>query len=118
METPEIKTSQEEQLRQQIDTLHHLVVSILILLVVISGTFTIYLLRQWQSARKDLASIKPNTTISIAAYNNGEAAKMDAFISRLVDYGKTHADFRPILLKYSLIQTTGAAPAAPAPPKK
>src|ERR1041385_4842061 len=115
METPEIKTSQEDQLRQQLDTLHHLVVSILILLVVISSTFTIYLLRQWQSARKDLASIKPGATTSIAAYNSGEASKMDAFISRLVDYGKAHPDFRPILIKYSLIQTTGSAPVAPAP---
>src|SRR5215831_4529499 len=111
MDTPQIKTASEvEDLREQLNALNHLVVSVLILLVVVSGTFTIFLLRQWQSMRKDLASYKPNATLSIAYYNKEEAARMDAFIGRLGEYGKTNTDFKPILLKYGLIEVTGAAP--------
>ena len=45
--------------RRSIDALRHLVVSILILVVVISGTLNIYLLRQWRSTSKDLAGDSP-----------------------------------------------------------
>jgi len=119
MDNPETKISSEvDDLRQQVNTLNHLVVSVLILLVVVSGTLTIYLLRQWQSTRKDLAGYKPKASVSIAYYNKEEAARMDGFINRLGEYGKTHADFKPILIKYGLVQATGASPAAVAPQKK
>ena len=119
MDNPQIKTSSEvEDLREQLNDLNHLVVSVLILLVVVSGTFTIFLLRQWQSTRKDLAGYKPNATLSIAYYNQEEGARMDAFVSRLGEYGKTNPDFKPILIKYGLIQATGATTTGAGPAKK
>ena len=113
-------------LQAQYDSLRHLVVSILILVIVISGTLNIYLLRQWRSASKDLAGIRPQAAQMIADYQRVSAPLMTDFVKKITDYGRTHPDFAPILAKYGLKPTgpTGAAPATAtsqqpaAPPKK
>ena len=120
MDNPEIMspTASADQLQQRLDSLKHLVVSVLILLIIVSGTLTIFLLRQWQSTRKDLADYKPSAEVAIAHYNKEEAARMDSLISRLTEYGRAHPDFRPVLMKYGIVQATGAAPATAAPQKQ
>ena len=107
------------------DALQHLVVSILILVVVISGTLNIYFLRQWRTVSKDLAAIRPQATKMIADYQKVSGPLMNDFVKKVTDYGRTHPDFAPVLAKYNL-QTaapTGAtaappASAVPAPKKK
>ena len=104
--------------RRSIDALRHLVVSILILVVVISGTLNIYLLRQWRSTSKDLAGIRPQATQMIAEYQKVSGPLMNDFVKKITEYGRTHPDFAPVLAKYGLkpAAPTNAPPAAPAPP--
>ena len=119
MDNPEIKSlgvpeAEVSQLMGQVESLQHLITSLLVLLVIVSGTLSIFLLRQWQMARKDLAAIQPSALQIIADYNKDRGPRMDAFIDKVKDYGRTHPDFVPILVRYGL--GTNAAPAAGATP--
>jgi hypothetical protein len=112
-------------LQDQIGALRHLAVSILILLVVISGTFTIYLLRQWRTVNKELAGFRPQATQLVGEYQRVSAPVMSDFVKKVTEYGRTHPDFMPVLAKYGLKpgSSTGAAPVTatappPAVPKK
>jgi hypothetical protein len=114
----------DHDMQAQIDALRHLVMSILILVVVLSGTFNIYLLRQWRSVSKELAQIRPQAAQIINDYQKS-GPLMDDFLKKITDYGRTHPDFAPILARYRLSPSaaTGAPPAAPvtspiAKPKK
>ena len=112
MDTLENKTPAENEvteLRDQVESLRHLVGSMLILLVVVSGTFNIYLLRQWKTSKTDLAVFKPQAANLIASYQKNEQPAVENFIKKMVEYGQTHADFAPILNKYQI-------KAAPPPP--
>ena len=104
-------------LQAQYDALRHLVVSVLILVTVISGTFNIYLLRQWRTTSKDLAGIRPQAAQMIAEYQK-QSGPMTDFIKKITEYGRTHPDFAPILAKYNLkpAGATGALPATSSSP--
>ena len=95
-------------LRSQLDSLHHTVVSVMLLLIVISGTFWIYLLRQARTAKNDLEyMIKPSwTNVMVQFQRNGPI--IDETVKKLQEFGRTNADFAPVLAKY------GLKPGAPA----
>src|SRR6476646_6925550 len=93
-------------LQAQLDSLRYLLTSVLVLMIVISGTLSIYLLRQWRMTSKDLASIRPAASQVFAEYTKERAPRMDAFLERLKDYGRTHSDFVPILIRYQLVSNT------------
>ncbi|HWX18433.1 MAG TPA: hypothetical protein VN578_00875 [Candidatus Binatia bacterium] len=103
-------------LQEQFDSLHHLVISILVLLIVVSGTLWIYLRRQVNATKAELESIRPQATNIIAQYDKVTGPSMDNFVGRLVEYSRSHPDFVPVLAKYGV--KPGAAAAAPtsAPP--
>jgi hypothetical protein len=112
-------------LQAQFDALRHLVVSLLILVIVVSGTLNIYLLRQWRSVSRDLAAVRPQATQMIAEYQKVTGPLMTDFVKKLTEYGRSHPDFAPVLAKYNLkaATPTNAAPAPapaapPAAPKK
>jgi hypothetical protein len=109
-------------LQAQYDALRHLIVSLMILVVVISGTLNIYLLRQWRSTSKDLTAIRPQATQMIAEFQKVSGPLMQDFVKKIADYGRTHPDFVPVLAKYGLKPSspTNPPPAAPATtaPKK
>ena len=109
--------SNANDLQTQLDGLRQLVVSILILVIVISGTLNIYLLRQWRTASKDLAGIRPQAAQMIAEYQKVSAPLMTDFVKKITEYGRTHPDFAPILAKYGLKPggPPGAVPATPTP---
>jgi hypothetical protein len=92
----------ESDLRAQYDSLRHLVTSILVLVVVISGTLNIYLLRQWRSTSNDLKVIRPQAAHMLAEYQKISGPRMENFVKQLTEYGQTHADFAPILAKYHI----------------
>lgn len=107
-----------DDLQAQFDALRHLVVSILILVIVMSGTLNIYLLRQWRSVSKDLAGVRPQAAQMIADYQKVTGPLMTDFVKKLTEYGRTHPDFAPVLAKYNIkpAGSTGAAPVAPTAP--
>ena len=99
-------------LQGRVDQLRQLIVLVLILVTVVSGTFSLYLLRQWTSSRRELAGIRA----MIADYQKVRGPKIADFVKQLAEYGRTHADFGPVLAKYGIKPSagTGALPAAPA----
>lgn len=100
------------------DTLQHLIVSILILVVVMSGTLNIYFLRQWRTVSKDLTAIRPQAAQMIGEYQKVSAPLMTDFIKKITEYGRTHPDFAPVMTKYNLkpAASTNAVPAPSTPP--
>jgi hypothetical protein len=111
--TPSLDTS---DLREEIESLRHLIGSILILLVVVSGTLTIYLLREMKNTSGQLEAFRPGATNMIAVYQKQQAPAMDDFIKKITQYGQTHKDFEPILFKWGLKTTAPTAPLTGAPP--
>jgi hypothetical protein len=99
-------------LRDQLDSLQHLVTSTLVLLIILGGTFCIFLWRQVRATSVDLQFIQPQWTNVMAQYQkNGPI--IDDVLKKLQDFGRSNPDFVPILTKYGLKPTAPAAPAAP-----
>ena len=122
LNTPTPSQPAPSNLPAELEALRHLIVSILILTVVISGTLNFYLLRQWRSTSKDLAVIRPQAAQMLTEFQK----VMNDFMKKVTDYAQTHPDFLPILSKYGIkpASAAGVPPAgakAPAPataPKK
>ena len=88
---------------------------LLIGLIVLAGTFAVFVWRQVRYMKADLALLKPIAALHIQGYNQ-EKPTVDALVARIVEYGRTHPDFEPIMRKYQLQAFTNA-PAAPAAAK-
>ncbi len=91
-------------LQAQIDSLRSLVNTMLILLIVVSGTLNIYFWRQFRSSKADLNTISQTALPAINEYTSKGGPAIDEFLRKVVDYGKTHPDFAPIMTKYQLNQ--------------
>jgi hypothetical protein len=114
--TPALDTP---DLREEIASLRHLVGSILILMVVVSGTLTIFLRREMKNTSAQLDGFRPGATNMIAVYHKQQKPVMDDFINKITQYGQAHKDFDPILFRWGLktnapTPLTGAPPPAPA----
>jgi len=94
---PSVNSAQAE-----FEALRHLAVSILILVVVLSGTFNIYLLRQWRTTTRELAGMRPQVQQMAAVYQKDEAPWMQAIVQKLTEYGRAHPDFASVLAKYGI----------------
>ncbi|SPE56316.1 hypothetical protein SBV1_2330043 [Verrucomicrobia bacterium] len=103
------------ELRDRYDALHHLLVSILILLILVSGTLWVYLQRQVKYTTMELENVRPGVENMVAQYQRTAGPAQDEFVRKLTEYGKTHADFAPIVKKYGLrpsgTNQSGSAPA-------
>ena len=106
------------------DSLRQLVVSLLVMLIVVSGTLTMFLLRQYRWAQTDLTGVRQQVSVMAIEYKRTTEPVINDFVGKLVEYSKTHPDFNPVLAKYG-IKPGGATgsppPAATAPtalPKK
>jgi hypothetical protein len=110
------------ELQEQCDSLRHLVVSLLVLMLVVSGTLTIFLVRQWRFTRNDLVALRsqlnPQINQVIADYTRNKAPAINDFLHKLGDYSKTHPDFAPIAAKYGIKPNspTSAIPPVGTPP--
>ena len=109
----------QTELMDQMVALRHQIFTLLLALVVVSGTLTVVLYRQARLTGKDIEVIKPQATQIIEAFKRDRQG-MENFVKQLASYGNTHPDFQPILRKYGVAPPSqpAAAPAAPAAPKK
>src|SRR5208282_4102565 len=106
----------------QMAALQRQVFTLLMALIVVSGTLVAYLGYESYHLGKDIKAI--NTQV-VQPYKQ-RLPGIESFISQLVAYGQAHPDFRPILMRNGVGTTTAPAtntapkPAAPAPaaPKK
>ncbi len=107
--------------QSEISALRQQVFILLIALVVVSGTLTVYLYRQASILRKDIAAVEPQARQIIAAFNQNQPL-INNFVNQLVVYAQTHPDFRPVLAQYGInpppAGTPMPAPGAPGTPKR
>jgi len=116
MNESETNTSVQTELMDQVVALRHQVFTLLLALVVVSGTLTVVLYRQARLTGKDIEMIKPQASRIIDDFKRDRPG-MEAFVKQLTTYGSTHPDFQPILRKYGVVPQSQPA-AAPAAPKK
>lgn len=100
-------------LQTELESLRHLVVSVLILMIVVSGTLSIYLLRQWRTTTKELTNMRPQVERMVNIYQKDEFPWMQDILKKFTEYGRTHPDYMPILAKYNIKPNApGATPAS------
>ena len=118
MNESETNSSLQNDLMDQMVALRHQVFTLLLALVVVSGTLTVYLYRQASITGKDVVAVKPQATKIIQEFSHNRVG-MENFVKQLTAYGNLHPDFQPILRKYGIVPQPApalAAPAAPAEP--
>jgi hypothetical protein len=126
LETKTTGQPETGDLQEQYESLRHLVVSLLILVIIVSGTLNIFFLRQVRDVRRELVRIRPQATQLMSSYQKTEAPKMQEIVNRFTDFGRMHPDYLTVLAKYGLkpAAATNASPPGtisptPAvPPKK
>lgn len=104
MDNPSPTSSTQSELRQlqeQYNSLQQLVSSLMLVLIVISGTLSIFLLRQYRFAKSEYDAIEPAATQVIAEVTNNYAMSQE-LVRKLAEFGRTHPDFAPIIAKYRL----------------
>jgi hypothetical protein len=112
MNESETNLPAQTDLLDQVVALRHQVFTLLLALVVVSGTLTVVLYRQARLTGKDIEAIKPAATQIIEAFKRDRPA-MENFVKQRTAYGSMHPDFQPILKKYGVVPQSAAAPAAP-----
>jgi hypothetical protein len=100
------------ELKDQIAALQRQTFSLLLTLIVVSGTLTVYLYREASVIGKEMEAAKPQAEQIINTFNQNKNG-MQNFVNQLGDYSKTHPEIQQLLARNGF----GAAPAA-APPKK
>jgi len=121
MNDSQTNSSAPSELTDEIVALRHQVFTLLLLLIVVSGTLMVYLYWQSRVTAKEITAIKPQATQIIQMVRQNQQV-MEMFVNQLVAYGQTHPEFQQqVLKKYNLVPPPlSAVPsAAPAPkPKK
>jgi hypothetical protein len=90
-------------LESQVAALQRQVFLLLLSLVVVTATVVFYLFCQAHFSSNDLAEVQPQAAAMIKQYRIDQAA-IENLKSQLIEYGKTHPNFQPILVKDGLIQ--------------
>ena len=105
------------ELRSQCESLRQLVSSLLVLLLVVSGTLNLFFWRQFKVTKGALDVERPQINQMVAEYNRGQGIAITNFLAKLVEFEKKNPDFSPILAKYGVpLGISGAPPATAAPP--
>jgi hypothetical protein len=109
-------TPSESSLQSELRSLRSQFTSLLIILLVFSGSLDVFILRQLMligRQSKELNAI-------VADYEQGRRPIMENFTERLRDYAKSHREFVPILTKHGALQEVPATnpPGAKPAPKK
>ena len=91
---------------------------LLIAIILLSGTFAMFVYIQARRTQADLAATKKVGEPILQAFAQ-EKTTVEAFLAKLVEYGKTHPDFAPVLAKYPWFFQfqTSAPPATVTAPK-
>src|SRR5258706_2089872 len=103
------ETPSNTELSEQIATLRRQTFTLLLALIIVSGTLTVFLYRQASLTRRDIKAVKPQAMQIIQAFTQ-KGPDIQNFVKELAAFGVTHPDFQPILKKYG-INATNTAPA-------
>jgi hypothetical protein len=115
-ETNPLPRNAQTELLDQVIAVRQQVFTLLLALVVVSGTLSVYLYRQASLAGKELKLVRPQAEQMIKLFKQDQPA-MENFVKQLTAYGVTHPDFQPILKKYGIVPQAQPAPTLVAPKK-
>ncbi len=112
MNDPELNLNSPSDLAGQVAALQRQVFTLLLALIVVSGTLAAYLGYESHHLGRDIAAINQQV---VQPYNQ-KVPVIAKFLNSLVAFGRTHPDFQPLLNKYEIVSlpVTNAA-ARPAP---
>jgi len=96
-----------------LEALRQLINTILILVVIVSGTLTVFLYRQYTLIHEQTEGFRRQVAETEARYQQIKP-KMDDFERRVSEFARTHPDFAAIVAKYGLPTTPATRPAVPA----
>jgi hypothetical protein len=97
----EPENNSTDGLAAHVASLQRQVAVLLLALIVVSGTVTVYLWYQARTSGRDLEAIRPQATQVIQAFDQDRPG-MEKFVGQLITYGQAHPDFKPILQKYGI----------------
>lgn len=104
----------ETGLQAQFEGLRKLFIATLVAMLVLGISLNIFLLRQTAIVRKDLQNIRPQVDQLVANFQKNEEPEMKRFVNALIEFSKTHPEFKPILSKYKItVEMPMTPPAAP-----
>lgn len=84
---------------------------LLLLLIIVSGTLTVFLFRQATLTRRDIAAVKPQALQVINTFKQ-DSPVIQNFVQQLIAYGKKHPDFeQQVLKRYGITEKSVAAAA-------
>ena len=101
----EIGSPAPAELTDQIAALRRQVTTLLLALIVVSGTLTVYLWYQSRITGKEIDVVRPQVLQMMNVFNQSSLV-----VEKLVVYGQAHPDFQPILKKYGIPLTNSVAP--------
>lgn len=93
------------ELTDQIAALRRQATTLLLALIVVSGTLTVYLWYQSRITGKEVDILRPQAMQIVQMFN-----QRSLIAEKLVVYGQAHPDFQPILKKYGISLTNPVAP--------
>ena len=106
-----------ETLQREYQSLRTLFQAVVLALIVLSGGFTIFLLRQVSLLRKQIEANRPMVTQVASDFAKINGPMIQSFLVQLQNFSKTNPDFVPILKKYtSPANPAEQSPAAAQPP--
>lgn len=125
-ETPATPQPEVNELRAECQSLRQLVYTLLILLLVVSGTLNLFFWRQYRVTKGAISNQQPQVAALVSEYNKNENPAISDFLRKLADFGKRNPDFTQILSKYGINPLTftgvppvgASAPLSPEPAKK
>jgi hypothetical protein len=120
MDNPESREPSGEnttRFQAEYDNLRQHLISLILLVIILSAVFNLFLLRQVKLTRTDLQNIRPQALVIINDYQTNSRLVWDDFVRQVAAYGHQHPDFAPIMKAYGLDQVTTNA-AAPGTAKK
>ncbi len=103
------ETNTHTELLEQIAALRRQTFTLLLSLIIISGTLVAYLFYQSRIMSRNIEEIKPQASLVFQNYNQNVPV-IQSFVKQLVAYGQTHPDFQQqVLRKYDITPQTVAA---------
>ena len=108
MNESEMDSLQPTEPANQIAALQRQVFTLLLALVVVSGTLTVFLWYQSRITGKEIDANKSQAMQVMDMFNQTRPG-VEKLIPQLIAYGQTHPDFQPILKRYGIPLTNSAA---------
>jgi hypothetical protein len=105
MNESEMDSPTPVELMDQIAALRRQMTTLLLALIIVSGTLTVYLWYQSHIVGKEVAQ-----AMQVIKMFNQTNPVVQKTVPQLIAYGQAHPDFQPILKKYGIPLTNPVAP--------